>query len=120
MQESINKLLTYLITIYSEKWDFPGSSAGKESPSNAGDPGSIPGSGRSPGEWIGYLLQYSWASLVAQMVKNPSTIQETWVRSLGWEEPLEEGKATHSSLLDWRITWTEEPGYSPWVTKSWI
>ena len=51
------------------------------------------------------------------MVKNPSSIQETWVQSLGWEEPLEEGKATHSSLLDWRILWTEEPGYSPWGHK---
>ena len=51
------------------------------------------------------------------MVKKPSAIQETWVQSLGWEEPLEEGKATHSSLLDWRIPWTEEPGYSPWGPK---
>ena len=92
MQESINKLLTYLITIYSEKWDFPGSSAGKESPSNAGDPGSIPGSGRSPGEWIGYLLQYSWASLVAQPVKNPPAMWETWVQSLGWEDSPREAK----------------------------
>ena len=44
------------------------------------------------------------------MVKNPSAVQETWVRSLGWEDPLEEGKATHSSILAWRIPWTEEPG----------
>ena len=50
---------------------FPGNSAGKESACNAGDPGSIPGSGRSPGEWMGYPLQYSWASLVTQSVKNP-------------------------------------------------
>ena len=56
--------------------DFPGSSAGKESACNAGDPSSIPGSGRSPGERIGYPLQYSWASLVAQMVKNLSAMQE--------------------------------------------
>ena len=55
---------------------FPGSSAGKESTSNAGDPGSIPGLGKSPGEGIGYPLQYSWASLVAQMVKNPPTMWE--------------------------------------------
>ena len=58
---------------------FPGSSAGKESACNAGDPGSIPGSGRFPGEGIGCPLQYSWASLVAQTVKNPPAMQETWV-----------------------------------------
>ena len=58
---------------------FPDSSAGKESPCNAGDPGSIPGSGRSAGEGIGYPLQYSWASLVAQLVKSPPAVQETWV-----------------------------------------
>ena len=49
------------------------------------------------------------ASLVAQMVKNPLAMQETWVRFLGWEDPLEEGMATHSSILAWRISWTEEP-----------
>ena len=65
----------------------------------AGDPGSIPGSGRSAGEGIGYLLQYSWASLVAQLVKNPPAIPETWVQTLGWEDPLEKGKTTHSSIL---------------------
>ena len=58
---------------------LPGSSAGKESNCNAGDHSLIPGSGRSPGEWIGYLLQYSWAFLVAQMVKNLPAMQETWV-----------------------------------------
>ena len=85
---------------------FPGSSAGKESTCNAGDPGSIPGSARSSGEGIGYPLQYSWASLVAQLVKNPSAMRETWVWYLGWEYPLEKGKATHSSILAWRIPWT--------------
>ena len=89
---------------------FPDSSVGKESACNAEDPGLIPGLGRSPGERIGYPLQFSWASLVAQMVKNPSAMQETWVQSLGWEDPLEEGMATHSSILAWRIPWTEEPG----------
>ena len=74
---------------------FFDSSAGKESTFNAGDPGLIPGSGRPPGEGIGYPLQYSWASLVAQMVNNPLAVQETWIRSLGWEDPLEKGKATH-------------------------
>ena len=57
-----------------------------------------------------YPFQYSWASLVAQMVKNPPAMQETWVQSLGWEDPLEKGKATHSSILAWRIPWIEEPG----------
>ena len=85
---------------------FPGSSVGKESAWNAGDPGLIPGLGRSPGEGIGYPLQYSWASLVAQLVKNSPAMRETWVQSLGWEDPLEKGKATHSSILAWRIPWT--------------
>ena len=71
-----------------------GSSAGKESACNAGDLGSIPGSGRSPGEGIGYPLQYSWASLVAQTVKNLSAVQETRVQFLGREDPLEKGMAT--------------------------
>ena len=70
----------------------------------------IPGLGRSSGEGIGYSLQYSWASLVAQLVKNPPAMQETRVRSLSWEDPLEKGKATHSSILAWRIPWTI---YSP-------
>ena len=71
---------------------FPDSSVGKESTCNAEDPGWIPGLGRSTGEGIGYPLQYSWASLVAQLVKNPSAMRETWVWSLGWEDPLEKGK----------------------------
>ena len=70
---------------------FPDSSIGKESPCNAGDPSSILGSGRSTGEGIGYPLQYSWASLVAQLGKNPPAMWETWVQSLGWEDPLGEG-----------------------------
>ena len=82
---------------------FPGSSVGKESTCNSGDPGLIPGSGRSTGEEIGYPLQYSSASLVAQLVKNPPAIWETWVWSLGWEGPLEKGMATYSSILAWRI-----------------
>ena len=72
----------------------PGGPAGKESACNAGDPGSIPGSGRSAGEGIDYPLQYSWASLVAQLVKNLPAMWETWVRSLCWEDALEKGKAT--------------------------
>ena len=79
------------------------SSVGRESTYNAGDPSSIPGLGRSTGEGIDYPLQYSWASLVAQLVKNPPAMQETWFWSLGWEDPLEKGKAIHSSILAWSI-----------------
>ena len=68
---------------------FPGSSAGIECDCNAGDPCSIPGLGRYPGVGIGYPLQYSWASLVAQMVKNLPAMQESPVRFLGWEDLLE-------------------------------
>ena len=78
---------------------FPGSSVGKESICNSGHPGSIPGSGRSAGKGIGYPLQYLGASLMAQLVKNPPAMWETWVQFLGWEDPLEKGKATHSSIL---------------------
>ena len=68
--------------------------------------------------WVGkihqrrdsYPLQYSWDSLVAQMVKNPLAMQETWVWFLGWEDTLEKGTVTHSTILAWRIPWTEEPG----------
>ena len=81
-------------------------SVGKESSCNAGDSGSIPRSGRSSGERIGYPLQYSWASLVAQLVKNPPAMWDTWVRSLDWEDPLEKGIATHSSVLAWIIPQT--------------
>ena len=90
------------------------SSVGKESACNAGDPGSIPGSGRYAGEGIGYPLQYSWASLVGPLVKNPPAMWETWVLFLGWEDSLEKGMATHSSTLAWRIPWTVHG-----VTKSW-
>ena len=82
---------------------FFDSSAGEESACKAGDPSSIPGLGRSSGEEIGYPLQYSWPFLVAQTVKNLPAMWETWVRSLGWEDPLEEGMATYSSVLVWRI-----------------
>ena len=78
---------------------MPGSSVGKESACNAGDPGWIPGSGRSTGERRGYPLQYSWASLVAKLVKNLPAMWETWVQSLGWEELLEKGKATQNTIL---------------------
>ena len=77
-------------------------SVGKESTCNAGDPSSIPGSGRSAGEGIGYSLQYSWASCVARLVKN---LPAMWVQSLGWEDLLKKGKDTHSSIPAWRIPW---------------
>ena len=86
-----------------ERWGFPGSSVGKESACNAGNPSSIPGSGRLSGEGIGYPFQYSSASLVAQTVKNLPAMQETQVRSLGWEDPLVKGMAPHSSVFAWRI-----------------
>ena len=77
-----------------EMLSFPHSSVGKESACNAGDPSVIPGSGRAAGEGIGYPLQYFWASLVAQLVNNPPAMLGTWVRSLGWEDPLEKEEAT--------------------------
>ena len=80
-------------------WGFLGSSASKESTFIEGDPRLTPGSGISPGEGIGYSHQYSWASLVAQMVKNLPAMQKTWFQSLGWEDPQEEGMPTHSSIL---------------------
>ena len=74
----------------------------------------IPGSGRSSGEGIGYPLQYSWAALGAQTVKNLPAMQETWLQFLGWEDPLEEGMTTYSSILAWRIPWIENlEGCSP-------
>ena len=89
---------------------FPNSSAGKESACNEGDPGLIPGLRRSTGEGIGYPHQYSWASLVAQLVKNPPAMKETWVQSLGLKDTLEKEKSTentekYSSILAWRIPW---------------
>ena len=104
---------------------FPGGSTGKESTCNAGDLGSIPGLGRSAAEEIGYPLQYSWASLVAQLVKNLPAMRETWVQSLDGQDPLEKGKATHSSILGlpWWLNWQRiclecgRLGFDPWVGK---
>ena len=79
---------------------------GKESAYDAGDSNSIPGSGRSTGEGIGYPPHYSWDYLMVQLVKNPPAMWETWVQSLGWEDPLEKGTGTHSSILAWRFPWT--------------
>ena len=93
--------------------DFPDSSVGKESACNAGDPSSIPGLGRSTGAGIGYPLQYSWASLVAQLVKNPPAMCETWVQPLGGKTPWRK---------EWLPTLAFLPGefhglYSPWGGK---
>ena len=87
----IYSIIIYVIlpTNLSIFYGFSGNSAGKEFSCNARDPSSIPGLGRSTGEGIGYPLQYSWDSLVAQLVKYPPAMRETWVRSLGWEDFLE-------------------------------
>ena len=92
-----------MISVLNLSLGFPDSSGGKESTCHAGDPSSIPRLGRSDGEGIGYPLQFSWASLVAQLVKNLPAMQDTWVRFLGWEDSLEKGKNTHSVILAWRI-----------------
>ena len=105
-EHKTNMWFTHTYTRTHSGKGFPGSSAGKESPCKAGDPSSIPGSGRSPGEGNGYPLQDSWASLVAQTVKNSPAVQETQVGSVGREDPLEKGMATHSRILVWRTPWT--------------
>ena len=91
----------------------PDSSVGKESTCNAGDPSLIPGLGRSSGGGRGYPLQYSWASLVARLVKNPPAVQEPWDQSLGWEDPLEKER------LPTPVSWPEEFHglYNPWGSK---
>ena len=99
MREQLLLSLSHKVSGNLFQWSqgSPGNSAGKESTCNAGDPSSIPGSERFPGEGTSYPLQYFWASLVAQMVKNLSTMQETWVSSLDGEDPLEKEMATHAS-----------------------
>ena len=94
-----------------------GDSAGEESSCNAGDPGSIPGSGRSSGEGIGYSLQYTWVSLVAQMVKNLPTMRETWVWSLGWDPGGGHGNPLQYSCLENPHGQRSLVGYSPWGHK---
>ena len=92
---------------------FLDSSVSKESSCNAEDPCLIPGPGRCAGEGTGYPPEYSWASLVAQLVKNPPAIQETWVQSLVWEDPLERGNLPTPAF------WPGEchGPYSPWGCK---
>ena len=104
------------IHIYT-KFELPGCSTGKESACNAGNPSWIPGSGRSLGEGIGYPLQYSWSSLVAQMVKNLPAMQDIWVQSLAQEDPLEERVSTHSSILAWRIPMDRGAWQATWGRK---
>ena len=111
--------VTWKLSWASSILGFLGSSAGKESVCNAGDPGSIPGLVRSAGEGIGYPLQYSWASLVAQLVKNLPAMRKTWVWSLGGEDPLEKGTATYSSILAGRILWTVQSMGSQRVGHDW-
>ena len=94
---------------------FPCGSAGKDSACSAGEPGSVPRSGRSTGEGVGYPLQYSRDSLVAQLVKNLPTRRETWIQSLGLEDPLEKGAAIHSSIPAWRIR--SQSVRHDWVTS---
>ena len=101
MREQLLLSLSHKVSGNLFQWSqgSPGSSVGKESTCNAGDPSSIPGLGRFPGEGIGYPLQYSLASLVAQRVKNLPVMRKTWVQSLDWEDPLEKEMTTHSSIL---------------------
>ena len=98
---------------------FPGSSAGKKSACNAGDPSSTPWSGNSPGEGTGYPLQYSWAPLGAQMVKNLPVMQETWVQSLGGEDSPGggHGNPLQYSCLENPVDKRSLAGYSPWGHK---
>ena len=136
ISSSVTPFATYLLQFYIQcrdphlfwvfcKWfqGFPGSSAYKECSNNAGYPSLIPGLQRSPGEGIGYPVQFSWASLVGLMVKNLPEMWETWVWSLGWEDHLEKGMATHCSILAWRIP-TEEPGglqsMGPQKSQTWL
>ena len=95
---------------------FPESSVGKESACNAEDPSSIPGLGRCAGEEIDYPLQYSWAFLVAQLVKDLPGMRETWVWKDPWEDPLEKGKATRSSILAWRSPMGSQRVGHDWAT----
>ena len=103
-----------------KKEGFPGSSAGIGSAHNVEDPSSSPGSGRSAGEGIGCPLQYSWASLVAQLLKNPPVMWETWVQPLGWEDSLKKGVAIYASILAWRVPWTVQSMGLQGVRHDWV
>ena len=120
-REALKSVHCLFYSLCSSVFGFPGSSTGKEYACNVGDSGLILESGSSSGERIGYPFQYSWAFLVAQMVKNLPAMQETWVRSLGWEDPLAEDMATYSSILAWRIPLDKGVWWAMVheVTKSW-
>ena len=114
MKQEILMETTCLPCLYSiSLGGFPDSSVGKEFACNAWDPSLIPGLGRSAGERIGYPFLCSWASLVAQLVKNLPAMQETWVQSLGWEDPLEKRKDTTPVLWPGEFRGL----YSPWDCK---
>ena len=105
--------LATLLLLLVFHWGFP-----REVACNAGDPSLIPGLGSSPLEWIDYPLQYSWASLVAKMVNNPPAMWETWVQSLGWEDPLEKGMIPTPVFLLGEFHWQKSlVGYSPWGSQ---
>ena len=106
--------------IFEGEFGFPSSSAGKESTCNAGDPGSISGLGRSSGEGISYSLQYSWASLMAQTLKNLPAMWETWVSSLCWDDPLKKGTENHSNILAWRLPWTQATIHGIAKSQTWL
>ena len=115
----VSLIFTFISLAVDKNMGFPSSSAGKESACHAGDPGLIPGLGRSAGEGIGYPLQYSWASLLAELVKNLQAMWETWLQSLGWEDPLEKGTATHSRIRAWRVPWAVwSAGLQSWAGLS--
>ena len=117
MQSFIRHVISIQLSIRLPE-GFPHSSVGIQFACNAGDPGSIPQLRRSPGEGTGYPLQYSWASLMAQMTKNPPTMRETWVGFLGWEDPLEEGMQPAPVFLPGESPWQRSlVGYSPWGHK---
>ena len=99
---------------------FPGSSAGKESTCNAREPGSIPGSGRSAGEGRDYPLQYSRASLVAQLVKNLPAMWENSVQSLGWEDLLEKGQRGYPLRYSWASLVAQLVKNLPAVQETWV
>ena len=122
--QSLSRVRLFVTHGLYSPWNSPGQntggSAGKESACSAGDLGLIPGLGRSPGEGNSYSLHYSniceysnlkncFYSYLPQMVKNLPAVQEAQIQSLDLEDPLEKGMATHSSILAWRIPWTEEP-----------
>ena len=112
------RIIMHLTFPFTNIWGFHCISAGKESACNAGGPGSIPGSGRSAREGTGYPLPYSWASLVAQLVRIHLQCRfDPWVGEIPWRrgDPLEMRRATHSSVLAWRIPST----VYPWGCKEW-